>query len=75
MTAILTALAVLALVVYGLERNHTTHRAHLAGSTDVDDRDLVRLRADLRAAAVRTEPARPAPRTRTTSSAQVACSC
>ena len=52
MTAILFALAVLALVVYGLERNH--HRrprlgSRLAGSTNTEDRDLARVVADLRA--------------------------
>lgn len=56
MTSILFALAVVALVVYGLERNH--HRQvrlgsrpgnRLAGSSDVEDRDASRLQADLRA--------------------------
>ena len=54
MTALLIALTVLALVVYGLERNH--HRqsrpgSRLAGSYDVDDRDLARVETELHAAA------------------------
>ncbi|MFE9750787.1 hypothetical protein ACFYOT_38270 [Saccharothrix saharensis] len=54
MTAILLALAVVALTVYGLERNH--HRqpgpgSRLVGSTNVEDRDLPRVTADLRASA------------------------
>lgn len=52
MTAILFALAVVALVLYGLERNH--HRqvrlgSRLAGSADVEDRDLTRVIGELRA--------------------------
>ncbi len=63
MTSILFALTAVALVVYGLERNH--HRQvrqgnrlgnRLAGSSDVEDRDLSRLQADLRATT--THPAR-----------------
>lgn len=54
MTALLIVLSVLALVVYGLERNH--HRqsrpgSRLAGSHDVDDRDLARAETELHAAA------------------------
>ncbi|XVS63137.1 hypothetical protein ACQPYE_33500 [Actinosynnema sp. CA-299493] len=52
MTAILFALAVVALVVYGLERNHQRQLhlgSRLAGSTDTEDRDLPRVAADLRA--------------------------
>jgi len=47
---------VLALLVYGLERNHyrqqrrRPHGAYeLLGSTDVEDRDLARIRAEFRA--------------------------
>jgi hypothetical protein len=61
MTSILFALAVLALVAYGLERNHRRQLrlgSRLAGSTDVEDRDLPRASADLRAAAVHSTPAR-----------------
>jgi hypothetical protein len=52
MTSILFALAVVALVVYGLERNH--HRqfrlgSRLAGSSEVEDRDVPRMQADLHA--------------------------
>ncbi|MFI9009599.1 hypothetical protein ACIGNX_20455 [Actinosynnema sp. NPDC053489] len=59
MAAIITVLTVLALTVYGLERNH--HRrialgSRLAGSADAEDRDVPRVVADLRAAAAR--PAR-----------------
>lgn len=61
MTAILFALAVLALTAYGLERNH--HRqlhlgSGLAGSTDIEDRDVPRVAADLHAAAVHATPTR-----------------
>ncbi len=61
MTAIIFSLAVVALVVYGLERNH--HRrldlgSRLAGSTDAEDRDLPRVAADLRAASTRSTAAR-----------------
>ena len=53
MTSALIVLAVLALVGYGLERNHSKQsepRARLAGSYDVLDRDLERVLADLRVA-------------------------
>ena len=53
MTSALIVLAVLALVGYGLERNHSKQsgpRARLAGSYDVLDRDLERVSADLRVA-------------------------
>ena len=52
MTAIILALAVVALTVYGLERNHRRQPApgsRLAGSTNTEDRDLTRVTADLRA--------------------------
>ncbi|MEU4442080.1 hypothetical protein AB0K14_15560 [Actinosynnema sp. NPDC050801] len=65
MTAILFALTVLALVVYGLERNHqrrTRLGTGLAGSTDVEDRDVRRVAADLRAASVHTTADRSAHR-------------
>ncbi len=53
MTSALIVLAVLALVGYGLERNNSKQSGphpRLAGSNDVQDRDLVRMTADLRAA-------------------------
>jgi len=53
MTSALIVLAVLALVGYGLERNNKRQsgpHARLAGSYDVQDRDLVRMTAELRAA-------------------------
>lgn len=64
MTALLIVLTVIALVVYGLERNH--HRQHrfgsrLAGSYDIDDRDLVRADTELHAVADH-QPPRQAPR-------------
>lgn len=64
MTALLIALTVLALVVYGLERNHhrqSRYGSRLAGSYDVDDRDLARVETELHAAADHT-PVRQAPR-------------
>ena len=53
MTSALIVLAVLALVGYGLERNKSRQsgpHARLAGSNDVQDRDLIRMTAELRAA-------------------------
>ncbi|MCS7483370.1 hypothetical protein ACFFQW_36850 [Umezawaea endophytica] len=53
MTSALIVLAVLALVGYSLERNNSKQsgpHARLAGSNDVQDLDLVRMTADLRAA-------------------------
>ncbi|MFE2754993.1 hypothetical protein ACFXGA_23620 [Actinosynnema sp. NPDC059335] len=63
MTAIIVTLAVLALVGYGLESNHRRAArpgARLAGSTDVEDRDVTRVTTDLHAAAAHTSPDRPA---------------
>ncbi|ONI88399.1 hypothetical protein ALI22I_18730 [Saccharothrix sp. ALI-22-I] len=62
MTAILFALTVVALVVYGLERNH--HRqirlgSPLAGSTNIDDRDLPRVQRELHATATHTTTTKP----------------
>jgi hypothetical protein len=54
MTSALIVLVVLALVGYGLERNKSRQsgpHARLAGSNDVQDRDLVRMTAELRTAA------------------------
>jgi hypothetical protein len=54
MATALFVLIVLALVGYGLERNHSRQSAphsRLAGSTDIQDRDLERVDADLRVAA------------------------
>ncbi|WP_158843121.1 hypothetical protein [Saccharothrix deserti] len=65
MTAILFALTVVALVVYGLERNHQRQirlGSRLAGSTDVDDRDLPRVQRELHATAVHSTPPRAVPR-------------
>ncbi|HEX6339542.1 hypothetical protein [Umezawaea sp.] len=53
MTSALIVLAVLALVGYGLERRTSGRsgpRPRLAGSSDVLDRDLQRVAADLRVA-------------------------
>ncbi|MET1074625.1 MAG: hypothetical protein ABWY11_18405 [Umezawaea sp.] len=53
MTTALFALIVLALLAYGLERNNlrqSSPHSRLAGSNDVQDRDLIRTDADLRAA-------------------------
>ncbi|MEU4762860.1 hypothetical protein AB0H12_06375 [Actinosynnema sp. NPDC023794] len=63
MTEILFALAVVALVVYGLERNHRRRLgfgSRLAGSTDTEDRDLPRVAADLHAIAAHPTANRPA---------------
>jgi hypothetical protein len=54
MAALIFILIVLALLVYGLERNHhrqlhVTGRLAGAGSTDAEDRDAERELADLRA--------------------------
>ncbi|MGH3862541.1 hypothetical protein [Actinokineospora sp.] len=60
MEIVLIALA--ALLVYGLDRNHHRQpepRPRLAGRSDIEDRDLVRVAADLRTA-------RPEPRERPT---------
>jgi hypothetical protein len=48
----LLLIALVALVAYGLERNHSRQRQPLsgmAGSTDAQDRDTERVRADLQA--------------------------
>jgi hypothetical protein len=53
MTTAFFILIVLALVGYGLERNHARRvepHGRLAGSYDIDDRDLSRVGADLRVA-------------------------
>ena len=53
MTSALIILVALALVGYGLERNKSRQSGphpRLAGSNDVQDRDLVRMSADLRVA-------------------------
>ncbi|WNV88681.1 hypothetical protein [Umezawaea sp. Da 62-37] len=53
MTTAVFALIVLALLAYGLERNNNrdaSPHTRLAGSHDVQDRDLIRTDADLRAA-------------------------
>jgi hypothetical protein len=49
----LILIALLALVAYGLERNHSRQpqlRSDMAGSTDAQDRDVERVQADLHAA-------------------------
>ncbi|MBW4720195.1 hypothetical protein [Saccharothrix obliqua] len=59
MTALLCVLAVVALVVLGLERNHRRLRDPWpAGSSDVHDRDAGRLEHELHAAAVNAEQVR-----------------
>ncbi|MFJ6672465.1 hypothetical protein ACIQMJ_15265 [Actinosynnema sp. NPDC091369] len=77
MAFILIALAVVSLVVYGLERNHRRQPhlgSRLAGSADVEDRDLVRVAADVRVAATHPTPAR-ATRHRAVTSARVSPAC
>ncbi|SES10352.1 hypothetical protein [Actinokineospora terrae] len=52
MTTAFVLVTLLALLVLGLDRNHvrtTTPRSKLAGSADVEDRDLLRITAELRA--------------------------
>jgi hypothetical protein len=52
MSPIILTLIILALAVYGLERNHVRPqhlRRGLAGSVDTEDRDHSRVRAELRA--------------------------
>lgn len=48
-------LSFVALLIYGLERNHRrqTFRTRLAGSSHVEDRDAARVRADTAASAIR----------------------
>ncbi|MER5183501.1 hypothetical protein ABT009_35015 [Streptomyces sp. NPDC002896] len=56
MTDVLIALALLALLVCGLERSHRRRphpRPRLHGSADIEDRDAARVRDELRAAADR----------------------
>ncbi|GAA1347495.1 hypothetical protein [Saccharothrix algeriensis] len=62
MIALITAAVVVALVVYGLERNHRRNRpgVRLAGSHAFEDRDAARVAAELRAAAAHEAP-RPRP--------------
>jgi hypothetical protein len=57
MGAVIVALLVLGLAGFALERNHARHRpwGRLAGSVDVEDRDLERLRCELRAVLDRVE--------------------
>ncbi|TQM83466.1 hypothetical protein FHX81_5891 [Saccharothrix saharensis] len=65
MTAIILALAVVALTVYGVERNHRRQPgpgSRLAGSTNTEDRDLSRVTADVRASAAHAPAARAAHR-------------
>ncbi|PPK70360.1 hypothetical protein V5P93_000760 [Actinokineospora auranticolor] len=52
MTTALLLVALAGLLVYGLDRNHSRSlHTRLAGSTDVEDRDLARTTAELAAAA------------------------
>ncbi|HEX2131406.1 MAG TPA: hypothetical protein VHH15_07575 [Actinophytocola sp.] len=45
---LLVTAAVLALLIYALERNHHRHPSpHLSGSTDIHDRDADRLTTEL----------------------------
>ncbi|MEU4741592.1 hypothetical protein AB0G02_14170 [Actinosynnema sp. NPDC023658] len=65
MTSIIIALAVVALVVYGLERNHRRQLplgSRLAGSSDAEDRDLPRVAAELHVTAADPAQADRAPR-------------
>ncbi|MCE6993681.1 hypothetical protein LZG04_02495 [Saccharothrix sp. S26] len=78
MTSILFALAVTALVVYGLERNHRRQPrlgSRMAGSTDVEDRDVTRLAGDLRAAAAHRPTARTTHRPAVTPARSVSPAC
>jgi hypothetical protein len=57
---------VFALLVYGVERNHlrqvrrqVPRRHELIGSTDIEDRDVARLAAELWALPPATDPIRP----------------
>jgi hypothetical protein len=50
---VLVLITLVALVVYGLERNHSRQsrsQSGMAGSTDAQDRDAERVQADLHAA-------------------------
>ncbi|RLK59558.1 hypothetical protein [Actinokineospora cianjurensis] len=52
MTTAFVLVTLLALLLLGLDRNHvrtTAPHARLAGSADVEDRDLLRVSAELRA--------------------------
>lgn len=56
--AAVVVLVLLALVAYGLERNHRREpypRSRMMGGTPVQDRDVERIRAELRVVADRTE--------------------
>jgi hypothetical protein len=64
---------VFALLVYGVERNHlrqvrrqVPRRHELIGSTDIEDRDVARLAAELWALPSATDPTRPTAPTRPT---------
>lgn len=62
MTATILTLIVLALTVYGLQRNHARQGyPRVAGSVDFDDRDNARVRADLRVTAARSQRDRKSP--------------
>ncbi|WP_139190830.1 hypothetical protein [Actinokineospora iranica] len=52
MTTALVLVALSALVIYGLDRNHapTQPRYRPVGSSDVEDRDLARVAAEVRTA-------------------------
>ncbi|OAH12212.1 hypothetical protein [Streptomyces jeddahensis] len=62
MTAVLVALGLLVLLACGLEPSHRRRphpRRRLYGSADVEDRDLVRVRDEIKAAADRDVPIPP----------------
>lgn len=58
MVIAVVVLVLLALVAYGLERNHRREpypRSRMMGGAPVEDRDVERIRAELRAVADRAE--------------------
>jgi hypothetical protein len=62
MTATIMTLALLALTLYGLQRNHVRQgHPRVAGSVGFDDRDGARTRADLQAIATRSPRDRKTP--------------
>ena len=69
MTAQFILVALMALLVYGLDRNHhrqTEPRKRLAGASDVEDRDFARVTEELRVAKADHVQQRPSARTAAT---------